>query len=163
VTTHAAADTAAARARQAADHAVGGGVADEGAADEGAAAVRGSLEEVRTAADDILAFAADLDEAGLSMLPVTDRRTYRALRDALTEIGERVGGLPPDLLARHPGVDWRGWAGLREVVSQRHFELELHRLRPAVAEELPALLAAVEAELAYQGGERMDGQASGAG
>jgi uncharacterized protein with HEPN domain len=62
-----------------------------------------------------------------------------------------VKGLPPELTARHPGVDWRGWAGLRDVVAHRYFGLELPRLRPAVVEELPALLAAVVAELARTG------------
>jgi uncharacterized protein with HEPN domain len=126
---------------------------------DGAFATRGQLEEVRAAAEDILVFTAELDDAGLLALPGTDRRTYRALRDALTEIGERVGGLPPDLLARHPDVDWRGWAGLRDMMAHRHFGAELHRLRPAVADELPALLSAVETELAWPSAERADGQA----
>ena len=69
---------------------------------------------------------------------------------ALAEIGEAVKLLPPELLGRHPGVDWRGWAGLRDLVSHQYFSLELPRLRPAVVDELPALLAAVEGEL---GGE----------
>lgn len=55
--------------------------------------------------------------------------------------------MPPELLARHPGVDWRGWAGLRDMVSHQYFGLELPRLRPAMVEELPALLVAVGAEL----------------
>ena len=39
---------------------------------------------------------------------------------------------------------------LRDLVSHQYFSLELPRLRPAVVDELPALLAAVEGEL---GGE----------
>lgn len=95
-----------------------------------------------------LAFAGGLDEATFAALPTADRRTYRALKNALAEIGESVKLLPPDLLARHPGVDWKGWAGLRDVVSHHYFNLELPRLRPTVSDELPALLAAVAAELA---------------
>ncbi len=97
---------------------------------------------------DALAFAGGLDEAAFTALPTADRRTYRALKNALAEIGEVVKLLPPDLLARHPGVDWKGWAGLRDVVSHQYFNLELPRLRPTVSDELPALLAAVAAELA---------------
>lgn len=127
------------------------------AADGSAAPMRELLEGIRTAAEDVLAFAASLDEAGLHELPQTDRRTYRALRDALAEIGESVCGLPPHVLARHPRVDWRGWASLRDVVSHRHFQADLHRLRPAMADELPALLAAMEAELARIGKGSADG------
>jgi uncharacterized protein with HEPN domain len=84
----------------------------------------------------------------LAALPEADRRTYRALKNALTEIGEAVKGLPPDLFVRYPSIDWRGWAGLRDVVAHQYFGLELPRLQPALVEELPVLLAAVVAELA---------------
>lgn len=95
-----------------------------------------------------MAFAGGLDAAAFAALAITDRRTYRALKNALAEIGEAVKLLPPELLARHPGVDWRGWAGLRDMVSHRYFSLELPRLHPTIADELPALLAAVTDELA---------------
>jgi uncharacterized protein with HEPN domain len=109
---------------------------------------RERLQDIRVAAEDALAFAGGLDEAAFTALPVVDRRTYRALKNALAEIGEAVKMLPPELLARHPDVDWRGWAGLRDVVSHQYFSLELVRLRPTVMDELPALLAAVANELA---------------
>ena len=112
---------------------------------------RERLEDIRAAAEDALAFAEGLDEAAFSALPVADRRTYRALKNALSEIGEAVKLLPPDLLARHPSVDWRGWAGLRDVVSHQYFSLELPRLRPTVMDELPILLVAVVHELAQAG------------
>lgn len=112
---------------------------------------RERLEDIRAAAQDALAFAGGLDEAAFSGLPVADRRTYRALKNALSEIGEAVKLLPPELLARHPDVDWRGWAGLRDVVSHQYFSLELPRLRPTVVDELPILLLAVTLELAQVG------------
>jgi uncharacterized protein with HEPN domain len=108
---------------------------------------RERLEDIRAAAEDALSFASGLDAASFAALPVADRRTYRALKNALAEIGEAVKQLPPERLARHPGVDWRGWAGLRDVMSHQYFSLELPRLRPTVVDELPILLAAVAAEL----------------
>jgi uncharacterized protein with HEPN domain len=101
------------------------------------------LQDIRAAALDALAFCGGLDEAAFSALPSVDRRTYRALKNVLTEIGEAVKLLPPELLARHPAVDWRGWAGLRDVVSHQYFNLELPRLRPTIVDELPVLLQAV--------------------
>ena len=109
---------------------------------------RERLEDIRAAAEDALAFAGGLHEAAFSALPTVDRRTYRALKNALSEIGEAVKGLPPEPLARRPGVDWRGWAGLRDMVSRQYFSLELPRLRPTVTGELPILLLAVTRELA---------------
>ena len=127
----------------------------------GSSGALGRLEGIRAAAEDIRAFAAGLDEARLLALPEADRRTFRALKDALMEVSERVAELPPHLFARHPGVDWRGWAGLRELVSHSHFKAELHRLGPAVADDVPALLAAVEAELARSGENAPQGRSAG--
>ena len=108
------------------------------------------LEDIRLAAEDAVTFCAGLDEAAFAELPTSDRRTFRALKNVLSEIGEAVKLLPPELLARHPEVDWRGWAGLRDVVSHQYFSLELSRLRPTILEELPLLLDAVTCELAAQ-------------
>ena len=105
------------------------------------------LADIRAAAHDALEFCNGLNEAAFLALPTADRRTYRALKNVLAEIGEAVKLLPTDLLARHPEVDWRGWAGLRDVVSHQYFGLELPRLRPAIVDELPVLLAAVAGEL----------------
>lgn len=106
------------------------------------------LQDILAAAEDALAFAGPLDALGFAALPTTDRLTYRALKNAFSEIGEAVKLLPPELLARHPEVDWRGWAGLRDVVSHQYFSLELSLLRPTITEELPVLLAVVKTELA---------------
>ncbi len=105
------------------------------------------LEDIRAAAADVVAFVAGLDEAAFTTLPQADRRTWRALKNALSEIGEAVKDLPPDVTARHPGIDWRGFAGLRDIVTHAYFGLDLPRLWPTVMEEVPVLLAAVEAEL----------------
>lgn len=109
--------------------------------------LRDRLADVLAAAEDAAAFTAGMDEAAFDLLPVADRRTYRALKNALAEIGEAVKTLPPELLARHPAVNWRGWAGLRDVVSHQYFNLELPALRPAVTGELPGLIAAATLEL----------------
>ena len=109
--------------------------------------LHGELEKTRTAVDDALAFTAGLDDTAVAALPDTDRRTFRALQDALAEISERVGGLPSEILTRHPAVDWRGWAGLRDVLPRQRSAPGLRRLHPVIVHDLPALLAALEAEL----------------
>lgn len=60
------------------------------------------LADIHAAARDAAAFAAGLDEAAFAALPVADPRTYRALKNALAEIGEAVKLLPSDLIDRHP-------------------------------------------------------------
>jgi uncharacterized protein with HEPN domain len=104
------------------------------------------LTDIRTAAGDIQSFVAGLDEAAFGALPETDRRTYRAIKNALAEIGEAIKQLPPEILAAHREIDWRGFAGLRDIVAHQYFSVELPRLWPTVNDELPALLAAVDVE-----------------
>ncbi len=69
------------------------------------------------------------------------------MKNALTEIGGAVKALPPEILERHPAIDWRGWAGLRDVVSHEYFRLEMTRLQLTVTKELPQLLSVATAEL----------------
>jgi uncharacterized protein with HEPN domain len=109
--------------------------------------LRDRLADIRAAAADILTFVEGLDEAAFTMLPETDRRTYRAIKNALVEIGEAIKQLPPEVLAAHHEIDWRGFAGLRDIVAHQYFGVELPRLWPTVTEELPALIAAVDVEL----------------
>jgi uncharacterized protein with HEPN domain len=105
------------------------------------------LADIRTAAADILSFVVGLDEAAFAALPETDRRTYRAIKNALAEIGEAIKQLPPEVQAAHRNIDWRGFAGLRDIVAHQYFSVELPRLWPTIIDELPALLAAIDVEL----------------
>jgi hypothetical protein len=81
------------------------------------------------------------------------------------EVSEEGGRVAAPPLRPPPGRRLAGWAGLRELVSHSHFKAELHRLGPAVADDVPALLAAVEAELARSGEDvrRADRPPSGSG
>ncbi|MGH6942658.1 MAG: HepT-like ribonuclease domain-containing protein, partial [Geminicoccaceae bacterium] len=59
--------------------------------------------------------------------------------------GGAAGGLPPaPILAAHPEIDWRGWVGLRNVLTHGY-----HRRDPQViwraTGELTALVQACEA------------------
>jgi uncharacterized protein with HEPN domain len=72
---------------------------------------------------------------------------FRALKNALTELGEAVKALPSGVLRRHPEVDWKGFAGLRDLIAHQYFGMDTRRLLPIIRDEVPPLLAAVEAEL----------------
>ena len=74
---------------------------------------------------------------------------YRAVKNGLVELGEGVKAIPEDIRKCHPTVDWKGFAGLRDLVAHQYFGLDTSRLLPIIRErdELPGLLTAVEAEL----------------
>ncbi|HEX2136688.1 MAG TPA: HepT-like ribonuclease domain-containing protein, partial [Microvirga sp.] len=96
---------------------------------------------------DAMSYAAGLDAAAFETMPEVDRKTCRALKNALVEIGGSVKSLPQDLTGRHPQVDWRGLAGLRDIVAHPYYRLDMQRLRPVLTDEFPNLVAAIAAEL----------------
>ncbi len=108
------------------------------------------LRDIVSAIEDIQAFMRGMAPETFLALPANDRRTYRALMNAIAEIGEAIKDLPDALTARHPAIDWRGFAALRNIVAHRYFIVDLPRLRPVLIDELPALLRVVMREL---GGE----------
>jgi uncharacterized protein with HEPN domain len=105
------------------------------------------IRDIADAVTDLLGFVAGLSEETFEALPVADRRTFRAVKNAVSEIGEAVKALSPGFCARHPGIDWRGIAGLRDIVVHRYFAVDLLRLWPVLTDEFPALLTAVTREL----------------
>ncbi|HUB12795.1 MAG TPA: HepT-like ribonuclease domain-containing protein [Acetobacteraceae bacterium] len=110
-------------------------------------AVAERLTDIREAARDVIDITGALEDGAFHALPHADRIAHRALKNALSELGEAVKALPPELAARHANVDWRGFAGLRDVVSHGYFSLRQDLLWPIVRDELPQLLAAVAHEL----------------
>jgi uncharacterized protein with HEPN domain len=105
------------------------------------------LVDILEAARDLIDIAGAMDDGAFHALPNADRIAYRALKNALSELGEAVKALPCEVTERHPDVDWRGFAGLRDVVAHGYFGLRQELLWPIVREEVPRLLASVEAEL----------------
>ena len=113
----------------------------------GIAELRTCLETLQSAAADLKAFTAGLQEIDLIALPEADRRTYRALGGALIEISELAAALPAELRSRNPEVDWRGWIGLRDLLLGDGLRREMRRLGPCIEHDLPTLLATIHAEI----------------
>ena len=105
------------------------------------------LLDIREAATDLRDIVADMDTDAFHALPHADRMAYRAVKNALAELGEAVKALPEDVRKRNPAVDWKGFAGLRDMVAHQYFEIDMSRLSPIIRNELPGLLAAVESEV----------------
>ncbi len=105
------------------------------------------LEDIREAATDLQDFVGSMEMAAFHQIPHADRMGFRALKNALTELGEAVKALPADIVGHHPEIDWKGFAGLRDLITHQYFGLDTKRLLPIIQNEIPALLTAVEGEL----------------
>lgn len=110
-----------------------------------------SLEErftdIRDAATDLRDFVADMETASFHALPHADRMGFRAIKNALTEFGEAAKAIPDGIRARHSDVDWKGLAGLRDMVAHQYSGLDPRMLLPVIRDEIPSLLRAVQSEL----------------
>ncbi len=105
------------------------------------------LSDIRDAAIDLRDIVTDMGSDAFHALPHADRLAYRAVKNALAELGEAVKALPDEVRRRHPEVDWKGFAGLRDLVAHRYFGIDTSQLLPIIRNELPGLLAAAESEI----------------
>lgn len=105
------------------------------------------LRDIRQAAIDLRDFITDMETAAFHALPHADRMGFRAVKNALTELGEAAKAIPEETRARYPDVDWKGFAGLRDMMAHQYFGIDTRMLLPIIRDEIPALLHAVESEL----------------
>jgi len=76
-----------------------------------------------------------------------DEKTVFALIRALEVIGEATKQLPPELIASHPEIPWRGFAGMRDKLIHAYFGVKLNILWNTTQEDLPLLRPVVQALL----------------
>ena len=89
------------------------------------------LQDIRQAAIDLRDFMADMETAAFHALPHADRMGFRAVKNALTELSEAAKAIPDETRARYPDVDWKGFAGLRDMMAHQYFGIDA---RNAVAD-----------------------------
>lgn len=82
-----------------------------------------------------------------------DRKTLAAVERELAILGEAAKHVPADARARHPQVDWRQMAGLRDVLNHAYFQVDAQVLWQVVREELPGNIEALAVALQV---ERID-------
>ena len=64
---------------------------------------------------------------------------YDAVLRNLQIIGEAAKAVPADVRQRHPEVDWKGMAGLRDVLAHAYFGLDNDTLWDVVITKVPQL------------------------
>ena len=70
---------------------------------------------------------------------VRNELVYDAVLRNLEVLGEAAKKVPDSVRARHPSVEWRAIAGLRDVLAHADFALDEATLWDIVAQKVPAL------------------------
>ena len=68
-----------------------------------------------------------------------DELTRDAIIRNIQIIGEASKHIPETVVTTHPEVDWKGIAGVRDIVTHRYFRVDWHLLWTSIREELPPL------------------------
>lgn len=98
------------------------------------------LDDILDACDAILAFAGGLTREAF----FADRKTKDAVLWNLLVLGEAAKQAPFDLRQRHPEVEWRKLAGLRDIVAHEYFALDNDLLWDIVSNKVEPLRLQVQ-------------------
>ncbi len=93
------------------------------------------LEDIIEASDRVLKYSEGKDLSTFS----ADEMAYDAVLRNLQIIGEAAKSIAADVRQGHPEVDWKGMAGLRDVLTHAYFGLDNETLWDVVATKVPRL------------------------
>lgn len=100
---------------------------------------RSALRDIQHRVGLILEATANLDRQSF----LADWLVIAAVERQMSVIGEAVKRLSPEFRAAHPGIDWRGWAGLRDILVHAYDSVAPYALWDAVQREVRELDLAV--------------------
>ena len=85
------------------------------------------------------------DTHGLTLESFAASRVVRQVVERNLEvIGEAAKHLPEATTAHMPGIDWRGYRGIRDVLIHGYFRVDATILWKVVTEECPIMIVAIQ-------------------
>ena len=104
------------------------------------------LQDILNASENIADYTSGLSFGAFS----GDKMRVNAVERNLEIIGEAVKGIPHEIRNNSPDIDWRGYAGLRDILIHQYFRVNLNVIWDVVENELPLLRQEVTNILAQE-------------
>jgi uncharacterized protein with HEPN domain len=104
------------------------------------------LQDIEESCQKVLSYTHDISFREFA----ADAKTIDAVARNLEVIGEAVKHLPGEWRRRHPGVQWRKIAGLRDMLIYAYFGVDVEILWDVVQNKVPELHEQVRAMLDAQ-------------
>ena len=98
------------------------------------------LRDMVEAAQKVIRYTADREAESFA----ADEMAYDATLRNLEILGEGAKKIPEDIRQRYPAVDWRGVAGLRDILTHAYFALENATLWKIIRTDVPEILIRLE-------------------
>lgn len=105
------------------------------------------LKDILQSIVDLQDFVTNMDKPQFLKIEEEDRKTFRAVCNCISTLGEAVKKLSPEIVEANDHIDWPGFAGMRDIFAHQYFRVQLDRLWITLEKELPDLKEFVEAEL----------------
>jgi len=78
---------------------------------------------------------------------------YDAVLRNMEILGEAAKHIPDDIRHKYPQIDWRGIAGLRDILAHAYFALDEETLWDIIVNKVPPLIHQLQAIIAQESDE----------
>lgn len=73
-----------------------------------------------------------------------DKKTILSYTRSLEIIGEACKNIPSGFRTKYPQIDWKGFAGLRDIIIHQYLGIDYEAISETVINEIPETLSEIE-------------------
>jgi len=93
------------------------------------------LYDMVCAVDKILSYTESLSKQDL----LQNELVKDAILRNIQVLGDAAKNVPPEFIENHQEIDWKGIAGLRDIITHQYFRFDWNIIWTTVQEDLPSL------------------------